>query len=69
MDYITDRNNSERSKFCSPLMTNVTDMGCSLTTIITAALAVVKNPFEAGMIGTQHSSLCGELAAQRHKKP
>ena len=69
IDYVTDGMNSERSKFGSPLMTNVTGMGCSLTAIIAAVLAVTKNPFEAGVIGAQYFSLCGEIAAQNHKKP
>ena len=68
-DYITNGSLNKQIKFGSPIMTNITGMGCSLTAIIAAILAVTNEPFEAGVIGAQYFSLCGELVAQKHKKP
>lgn len=68
-DYITNGIHTKQIEFGSPLMTNITGMGCCLTAVIAATLAITHKPFEAGIIGTQFFSLCGELVSQKHKKP
>ena len=68
-DYITDGINTKKIRFGHPIMTSITGMGCCLTAVIAAALAITQKPFEAGIIGSQYFSLCGELVSQKHKKP
>lgn len=69
MDYITNGIHTKKIGFGSPLMTNITGMGCCLTAVNAAILAITRNPFEAAIIGAQFYSLCGELVSQNHKKP
>lgn len=69
IDYITNGIHTRQVGFGSSLMTNVTGMGCCLTAVIAAMLAITNNAFEASITGTQFFSLCGALVAQKYKKP
>ncbi len=69
IDYITDGTRSKKISFGSPIMKNVTGMGCAMTAVIAAMLTVKEHPFEASVIGSQYFALCGELASLNCKHP
>ncbi len=69
IDYITHGSFTHASPFGSPIMTKITGMGCALTAVIAAILAVTKHPYDAAVIGTQYFSLCGQLTAKKHRNP
>ena len=68
-DYITDGLRATTREFGSPIMTQITGMGCSLTAVIAAMLAITPNAFEAGVVGVEYFSLCGELVSKQYTKP
>jgi hydroxyethylthiazole kinase len=69
IDYVTNAINSANINFGSPIMTNITGMGCALTAVIAAIFAVEHDPFEASISGSQYFALCGELVYLKHSKP
>ena len=69
VDYVTDGDRSEKSAFGSPIMKNITGMGCAMTSVIAAMLAVEDDPFIAAKVGAQYFSICGELASSVSKSP
>lgn len=69
VDFITDGHQSARVPFGSPLMQKVTGMGCSLTAVIGAFQAVIKDPFEATLIAAHYFGLCGEVASKKNSSP
>ena len=44
-------------------------MGCALTAVIAAVLAIKPDAFAAAVIGGQYFSLCGELVADKYQHP
>ena len=69
MDYITDGGNFKKSSFGSAMMANITGMGCALTAIVAACLAVTNNAFLASVLGVEYFTLCGELVGQKNQQP
>jgi hydroxyethylthiazole kinase len=68
-DYVTDGLRVESIRFGAPIMTQITGMGCSLTAVIAAMVAVTPNAFEAGVVGVEYFSLCGQLVSKQYTKP
>lgn len=69
VDHITDGLHAKEIRFGSPMMTNITGMGCALTAVIAAVLAIKPDAFAAAVIGGQYFSLCGELVADKYQHP
>ncbi len=69
IDYITNGTKKAQLAFGSPIMQNVTGMGCALTATLAAFLAVAEDPYDAGIIGSKYFSLCGQITSQNHKNP
>lgn len=75
VDYITSWDHSSNSsKIVSisnghPLMAKVTALGCSLTAIIGACLAVEEDPSKASIAGVAYFGIAGEIAAERSQGP
>lgn len=67
VDYITNGFEIAKVPFGSPLMQTVTGMGCSLSAVIAALHAVLKDPFEASVVAMNYFALCGEIAAKKHE--
>ena len=69
VDHVTDGRYAKKIRFGSPMMTRVTGMGCALTAVIAAVIAIKPEPFAAAIIGGQYFSLCGELVSKKHQQP
>ena len=69
VDFITDGVREATVPFGSPLMTQVTGMGCVLGAIIAAFRAVINNNFLGAKYAMQYFALCGEFAATVANKP
>ena len=68
-DYITDGSRSQKIPFGSPIMSQITGMGCSLTAVIAAMLAVEPKSWEAATMATEYFALCGTLASLQKPLP
>ncbi|MGL5253710.1 MAG: hydroxyethylthiazole kinase [Brevinema sp.] len=55
--------------FGNPIMTRITGMGCALSAVTTAFVAVESDPFIASAQATAYYSLCGEIAGMTAQKP
>lgn len=64
IDFITDGTHSAQVHYGTPIMAQVTGMGCALTAIIAAFISVLDHPFDAGMAALYYFTLCGEIAAR-----
>ena len=69
VDFITDGNQSCEVPFGSSIMQLVTGMGCSVTAVIAAFNAVLKDSFEVSKIAAHYFALCGQIASKNHKSP
>lgn len=69
VDYITDGHRMIALSNGHPLMTRVTGLGCCLTSMIGAFLAVETDPFMAATAAVAVFSLAGEVAAEQAKGP
>lgn len=65
LDFITDGIHHKTLPFGSPLMARVTGMGCTLSAVIAAFVAVVPDVFTAASMATAYFGLCGTLAAAK----
>lgn len=69
VDLVTDGSRAVRIANGSPLMDRVTAMGCSLSALLGAFLAVAEDRFEATCAGVLAFDVAGELAAERAQGP
>lgn len=69
VDFITDGARTSQIIHGSNLMPLVTGMGCAVTAVIAAFLAVLDDPFVASDIGVHYFSLCGEMTALTYTMP
>lgn len=67
-DFVTNGKDQEILPFGSPIMSNITGMGCALTAVIAAFLCVNSNFFETAKLATTYFGQCGEIAAQKTNK-
>jgi len=65
IDYITDGERLKEIKLGSPLMAQVTGMGCTATAVIGAFAAVVSDPFEAAWQAMTLMGVAGQRAARQ----
>ena len=68
-DYITDGTRVETVTNGSPLMTQVTAMGCTASSIVGAFAGINPDPFEASLHGMAAMGICGERAATKKASP
>ena len=68
-DYITDGERVETITNGSPLMTQVTAMGCTASSIVGAFAGINPNPFEASLHGMAVMGICGERAVAKKASP
>ena len=68
-DYITDGTHTETVTYGSPLMTQVTAMGCTASSLVGAFAAVNPNPFEAALHAMMVMGICGERAVAMKPAP
>lgn len=69
-DYIVCLNKIVKLSNGDGIMTKVTALGCSLSSVVAAYLAVSHaNKFEASIAALAHVSLAGELAAKKSQFP
>lgn len=68
-DTVIDGDRRLRIANGSPLMDRVTAMGCTLSALLGAFLAVAKDRFEAALAGTLVFDIAGELAAEEARGP
>lgn len=68
-DIVVDKNNLDISHFGSPLMAKITGMGCLLTAVVAAFLAIEPNRFQAAKQAVRFYGQCGELAAEKSQIP
>ena len=68
-DVITDGTRLVRLSNGSPLMTQVTAIGCSLSAMVGAFRAVTPDPFEAAVAAVAVTGIAGELAARQAVLP
>ena len=68
-DIIFSGNRKISFTFGNPIMTRVTGMGCALTAVTAAFIAVENDPFIASAQASAYYSLCGEIACQKTEKP
>lgn len=69
VDFVTDGNRALRIRGGSPLMPQVTALGCSLTCLIGGYAAVTPDPFEATVAALAHYAVAGEDAAEKAAGP
>ena len=69
VDFITDEERNLEIVFGSPLMSQVTGMGCVLTAVVAAFRGVLNDSFESARFATSYFSLCGQIAAKQAKAP
>jgi len=68
-DFITNGQQQETLSYGSPIMSKITGMGCALTAIIAAFIAVEQDFFEATKLAIGYFGLCGNLAEHKTNKP
>ena len=68
-DYITDGTRVETITNGSPLMTQVTAMGCTASSIVGAFAGINPDPFEASLHGMALMGICGERAVAKKASP
>lgn len=68
-DLIIDQERCYQVTRGSPLMQHVTGMGCGLTAVLAALLAVTKDAYTAATLGMFYVGLTGELAANMAEGP
>ncbi len=68
-DFITDGTQEKILPFGSSLMPLTTGMGCTMTAVISAFLAINPNHFQAVAQATAYFGLCGQLTEQYAKTP
>ncbi|MCX7117469.1 MAG: hydroxyethylthiazole kinase [Legionellales bacterium] len=68
-DFVTNGREETHIPFGSSLMPLVTGMGCTLTAVISAFLAIVPDAFLAATQATTYFGMCGQLAALKTKNP
>lgn len=68
-DFITDGTEIMSIHNGHPLMSKVTALGCSLSAILGACLAVNRNALESATAGIAFFGLAGEIAAERSRGP
>ena len=68
-DYITDGERVETITNGSPLMTQVTAMGCTASSIVGAFAGINPDPFEASLHGMALMGICGERAVAKKASP
>lgn len=69
IDFITDGKQSFQNKYGSPIMQNITGMGCCLAAVIAAFRAVSNNSFESTKYAIEYFSICGSIAEQESSQP
>ncbi len=69
VDFVTDGFRCARVRGGSAWMPRVTAMGCSLTAVMGATLAVGTDPFEATIAALDCFGVCGSLAADTAQAP
>ena len=69
VDVVTDGERVLRVANGSPLMPRVTALGCSMSAVMGAYLAVAADPFEAAFGATALYGVAGELAAAKAQGP
>ncbi len=69
IDLVTDGTRTLRFANGSVLMTQVTAIGCSLSALTGAYLAVATDPFEAACAAVAHVGIAGELAGRDASLP
>lgn len=68
-DFITDGQREVSLSFGSPLMPLVTGMGCTLTAVIAAFLAIIPDSFLAAQLATAYFGLCGSRSHLKTTQP
>lgn len=68
-DVVTDGQTTIRINNGSTMMTRVTALGCSLSSVMGAFLAVARTPFEAAIAATIVYAIAGEIAAEKSEGP
>lgn len=68
-DFVTDGIQSHTLPFGSPLMPLITGMGCTMTAVLSAFVAVNPNHFEASSAATAYFGLCGQLTHLQTQAP
>ncbi len=69
VDYVTDGDRVEQITGGSPLMADVTAMGCSCTAVVGAALAVEEDAFTAVCSAMRLMALAGSSVGERFSAP
>lgn len=69
VDVVTDGQHTIRINNGSLMMTRVTALGCSLSSVMGAFLAVARSPFEAAIAATIVYAIAGEIAAEKSEGP
>ena len=69
IDIVTDGENLVRIASGTPMMTRVTALGCSLSSVTGAFLAVAKTPFEAAVAALAVYGVAGEMALEQAAGP
>lgn len=68
-DRISDGTRSVALENGHALMARVTAMGCAMTAVVTALLAVERDPFEAAIAGVSIVNIAGEIAVETAAGP
>jgi hydroxyethylthiazole kinase len=68
-DFITDGSRQDCLNFGSALMPLITGMGCALTAVTAAFLAVIPDSFIAAQLATAYFGLCGNAAHLKTTHP
>ncbi|WP_298625003.1 hydroxyethylthiazole kinase [uncultured Legionella sp.] len=68
-DFVTDGLQKQTLPFGSSLMPLITGMGCTLTAVLSAFVAVNSNHFAASCAATAYFGLCGQLTHQQNQAP
>jgi hydroxyethylthiazole kinase len=63
IDYVTDGARVVRLENGAPMMTRVTALGCSVSALVAAALAVEADPLHATVAALAWMAIAGEIAA------
>lgn len=69
VDFVTDGTRALRIHGGSPLMPQVTALGCALTCLVGAYAAAVPDAFEATVAALAHYAVAGEIAAEKAEGP
>lgn len=68
-DFITDGKRKHFLDAGSPVMSNITGMGCALGAVISAFTGVVLDSFDAAKLATSYFGFCGTLAHLKSNRP